>query len=189
MEALGKRFGPRWVFRNLTFELHQGDALIIRGRNGAGKSTFLKSIAGLLSPSEGKVRLPDGDPRTCVGLSALDMAAYGQLTVAEHLEFAATMRGCEPNVDEICENLGLAERRNQLAHELSTGLRSRLKLALAIQAKPALLLLDEPGASLDEAGKEIVDRICREQRGRGVLVVATNDPQERSLGNLELELA
>lgn len=189
VDGLGKRFGMRWVFRGITFQLSAGDALIILGRNGSGKSTLLKLLSGLTSPSEGKIKLPEGVRRTAIGLSALDMSAYAHLTVAEHLKFAATMRGCEPRIEQLLQKLGLTERRDQLAFELSTGMRSRLKLALAIQAEPALLLLDEPGAAMDAAGKAVVEEICMEQRKRGMLIVATNDPTERSLGSLELELA
>jgi len=188
VEALGKRFGSRWVFRGIEFDLGKGDALIICGRNGSGKSTLLKILSGLAAPSEGTIKLPEGDRRTTIGLAALDMSAYAHLTVAEHLNFTATMRGCAPALEPLLERLGLADRRNQLAFELSTGMRSRLKLALAIQAEPDLLLLDEPGAAMDAAGRAIVEEVCAEQRRRGVLVVATNDPSERKLGNLELEL-
>lgn len=189
VEALGKRFGQRWVFRGIGFQLGQGDALIISGKNGSGKSTLLKILSGLLSPSEGSIEFPEGDRRTAIGLSALDMSAYAHLTVAEHLRFSATMRGCRPDNDRILERVGLTDRKDQLAYELSTGMRSRLKLAMAIQAEPALLLLDEPGAAMDAHGKALIEDICREQRGRGVLIVATNDPAELALGNLELKLA
>lgn len=188
VENLGKRFGGRTIFRNLTFALQKGDALIVQGRNGSGKSTLLKIIAGLLAPSEGKVHLPPGDHRNTLGLSALDLAVYPHLTVEEHLLLCAELRGCEPNADTLIERVGLAEHRKQFAGKLSTGLRNRLKLALALQPEPLVLLLDEPGASLDAAGRANLDIVAKEQRTRGVLVVATNDPDERRLGSYELSL-
>lgn len=178
------------MFRGLKFELAKGDALVIRGKNGAGKSTLLKTLAGLLAPTEGRIDLPPGDSRQTVGLSALDTQVYGHLTVKENLDFARQVRGGAPTATEILlQQAGLAERKDQLAAELSSGLRARVKLALAVQCAPLVLLLDEPGVSLDEHGRALVDLICFEQRERGVLLVATNDPQERRLGNLELELA
>lgn len=189
VDALAKRFAERWVFRGIGFELNQGDGLVVLGRNGAGKSTLLKILGGLATPSEGRISFPEGDRRQTIGLAALDMSAYAHLTVAEHLEFTAIMRGCPPNTGSLLERFGLQDRKDQPAHELSTGMRSRLKLAIAVQAEPLVLLLDEPGAAMDSAGKEIVEQLCAEQRKRGVLVVATNDPGERRLGNLELELA
>jgi len=187
-ENLGKRFGNREVFRGLTFNLLEGDALVVRGPNGSGKSTLLKIIAGLLLPSEGRVRMPRGDSRKLIGMSSVDLATYPHLSVREHFELCADVRSCEARTEELTELAGLKGRLDQFATELSTGLRNRLKLALAVQANPRVLLLDEPSASLDDEGKKLVDRICADQRKRGALIVATNDPTERRLGNLELEL-
>jgi len=162
---------------------------VILGRNGAGKSTLLRTIAGLTQITEGEVSLPEGDPRHTLGLSALEQSVYTQLTVEEHLELTAQLRGCPARIDEILEKIDLVYARNKAAGQLSTGMKARLKLAMAIQAKPAVLLLDEPGAGLDEEGRSLVSRIAAEQAERGCLIVATNDPAERRLANLELQLA
>lgn len=188
VDDLGKRYGPRWLFRNLIFSLSVGDRLVILGRNGSGKSTLLRTLAGLLPPSEGKVTY-EGDPRLTMGLSALEMALYPSLTVAEHLVLSANLRGCEPRTDELLAMIGLEHARDLYAHKLSTGMKARLKLAMAIQSKPSALLLDEPGASLDESGRKLVEAIIDEQTKRGCLVVATNEPAERRFATYELELA
>ena len=86
------------------------------------------------------------------------------------------------------DRVGLAHAARLRASQLSTGMKSRLKLALAVQAEPLVLLLDEPGAALDEAGKALLDSVVREQASRGVVVFATNDPSERRLASLELAL-
>ncbi len=189
VDRLGKKYSGRWIFRGLTFELGQGDRLVILGRNGSGKSTLLRTIAGLTDKTEGTVTLPDGDPRHMLGLCALEQSVYAQLTVEEHLELTADLRGCPARIEELLEKIDLAYARDVLASHLSTGMKARLKLAMAIQANPVALLLDEPGAGLDEAGRNLVARITAEQAERGCLVVATNDPIERRLANLELELA
>ncbi|HVT12149.1 MAG TPA: ABC transporter ATP-binding protein [Fimbriimonadaceae bacterium] len=186
--GLGKRYGDRWLFRNLNFHLKQGDALIVLGRNGVGKSTLLKAIAGLLVPSEGSVKAHVPDTRTGLSLSALEMSLYPSLTLREHLRLAGELRGCPSRDDELLERVGLAHAANLAASKISTGMKGRLKLALAIQPDPSILILDEPGAAMDEAGKELVQRICTEQKERGVLVLATNDLREKALGTLELEL-
>jgi len=189
VEGLGKRFGSRWIFRGISFQLDAGDRLVILGRNGAGKSTLLKAIAGLTRPSEGKVTLPSGDVRLIVGLSALEQSLYPNLSVAEHLQLTADLRGCEPRTEELLDRIGLGYAKSFMASELSTGMKARLKMALAIQSRPAALLLDEPGAGLDEHGRSLVESIAHEQTERGCLIIATNDPTERRLANLELELA
>lgn len=187
VEGLGKRYDRRWIFREINFTLGKGDRLIIRGHNGSGKSTLLRVVAGLLSPSEGKIHLPE-DPRNTVGYSALEGALYPAITVAEHLEFTAKLRGCEARTDELLALIGLEYARDYAAMSLSTGMKSRLKLAIAVQARPLVLLLDEPGAALDEAGKGLVDTIMAEQQERGCALIASNDLDERRLANLELVL-
>ena len=187
-EGLGKRYGRRWLFRDLSFSLETGQRLAILGHNGSGKSTLLRILAGLLAPSEGRVVPPEGDPRLSLGYAALEMALYAPLTVAEHLRLAAELRGCEARADELLDAVGLAHARDLPAGQLSTGMKARLKLAMAIQPRPSVLLLDEPGAALDEEGRALVARIADEQTARGALVVATNDPLERRLATHELAL-
>lgn len=186
---VGKRFGHRWLFRGLTFEVTQGHGLVVLGRNGSGKSTLLKLIASLLPPSEGAVRYDFQSPRVDIGYAALDLALYPQMTVREHLEFCGRVRGCPSRADELLELIGLARADATPSAQLSSGMRARLKLGMALQPRPKLLLLDEPGASLDADGRELVAGICREQLKSGALLVATNDPQERAFATHELELA
>lgn len=188
VEGVGKRYGRRWPIRDISFELEKGQRLAILGHNGSGKSTLLRIMAGLLSPTEGKVVPPDGDPRLILGYAALEMALYAPLTVGEHLRLAAQLRGCDAREDELLQLIGLGYARDLPASGLSTGMKARLKLAMAVQARPTVLLLDEPGAALDESGRELVSQLAEEQTTRGALVVATNDPRERSLATHELAL-
>ncbi|CAN5525553.1 heme ABC exporter ATP-binding protein CcmA [soil metagenome] len=187
VEGLGKRFGRRWIFRGLSFEFSVGDRVVVLGRNGSGKSTLLKVIAGLLPASEGRFTIA-GDTRLSLGYSALEQALYPHQTVIEHLELTANLRGCEARADELLDFVGLDYAKNVQAIELSTGMKARLKMAMAVQARPTVLLLDEPGASLDDQGRALVERIVREQAERGCVLIATNDPNERRLANVELEL-
>ncbi|MBS1720501.1 MAG: ABC transporter ATP-binding protein [Armatimonadetes bacterium] len=188
VEGLGKRYGSRWLFRQVTFSLEPGEVLAVLGTNGAGKSTFLKSVVGLVAPNEGRVQLPEGDRRTLVGYAALDMSVYPHLSVREHLEFTAAAREIDSNPVQEIAAVGLAGAEEKLGHQLSTGMKTRLKLAMAVQAKPPVLVLDEPSAGLDDAGRALVERILSEQRERGLAILATNDPTERGLATVELHL-
>ncbi|MBS1707593.1 MAG: ABC transporter ATP-binding protein [Armatimonadetes bacterium] len=186
-ENLGKRYGDRWLFRHLSFEVTPGECLVLVGRNGSGKSTLLKILAGLAPPSEGSAKRPD-DVRTGLGYAALDQAVYPNLTVAEHLDLAASLRGCQARTMDLLEEVGLAYASAFPARTLSTGMRARLKLALAVQADPKVILLDEPGAGLDAAGLETLASVLDKRLPQTAVVIATNDPAERRFATHELEL-
>jgi heme exporter protein A len=187
--GLGKRYGARAVFRGLNFAVYSGTVAAIVGANGAGKSTLLRMICGLVRPTVGQVEWRD-DGRSVVqpaalseicGLAAPDAPLYRELSAMENLEFFARARGLSSDVNQWGEHLaqfGLGSRADDLAGDLSSGLRARLSLAVATLHAPPVLLLDEPAANLDEAGRDILRRVLDTQRARGLALVATNDARE-----------
>ncbi len=185
--GLGKRYGDRWLFRALDIQVQPGDCLIVRGANGSGKSTLLKVLAGFVPGSEGQVQRPQ-DVHRSLGFAALDQNVYPHLTVGEHMELAARMRGVEPRTDELLESLGLAYAKAAMGSTLSTGMRSRLKLALAVQPRPSVLIVDEPGAGLDEDGRARLEAVVQQVRPQTAIIAATNEAFERRWATLELEL-
>lgn len=187
-ERLGKRYGAIWAVRGVCFELGPGEALVVLGANGSGKSTLLKLLSGLIEPSEGTVFRAQGEPTRTVGYAAPDLSLYAPLTGREHLDLAARMRGVAALSDELLDKVGLTDAATRPCGEYSTGMRSRLKLALAAQAGPEVLLLDEPSASMDERGREAVACVVHEQLLRGVVVIATNDEADRAFATSELRL-
>ena len=188
VEGLGKKYDKRWIFRNITFSLGLGDCLVVTGRNGAGKSTLLKVLSGLERPTLGEVSVDVGDYRTGLSYCALDQATFANLTVLEHLTLAAEVRGIQVDHEALVAKTGLVEHRDVQAQHLSSGLRSRLKIAMAIQSDPKVLLWDEPGVALDGAGKALIEQVVGEQLRRGVLVIATNDADERRFGTHAMDL-
>lgn len=184
---LGIRFDGRWIFRHLEITLGIGDVLAVSGANGSGKSTLLRLLAGLARPSEGHYQVPE-PVNTSVGYAALETRLYPALTVREHLELAASLRGIIPNTSEWIERIGLVSASDRASSRLSTGMRSRLKLALAAQASPKLLLLDEPAAGLDGPGRELLANLVRDQAARGIVVLATNEQFELGLATHKLHL-
>lgn len=185
VSGLGKRFGKRWIFRRIEFCLTPGQVLVVTGPNGSGKSTLLRILAGLEPPTGGEV-----DASGAVGYVSPELALYAQLTGSEHLKLASKLRrgaqGCDP-VGALGK-VGLDSAGGLRVGAYSTGMKARLRLALAVCHRPGVLLLDEASASLDEEGKSLVDRTIAEQRGSGVVVLATNDPSERRYGDFELRL-
>jgi heme exporter protein A len=129
--------------------------------------------------------------RLLCGLSAPDAPLPRELSVLENLEFVAQVRGLAASRESLLEHLGacgLANRASDLAGDLSSGLRARLGLAIATVHSPTILLLDEPGANLDEAGRQITQRVLETQRQRGITLLATNDEREAQWCDTRIEL-
>jgi heme exporter protein A len=198
-QALTQRFGPNKIFESLSFEVPKGQGLVVTGPNGSGKTTLLRILSGLLRPTKGDVRLKvDGNAISPqerlrhIGFITPELALYEELTALENLEFFARVRRLKRKKDDhlaLLERVGLKERRHDLVSAFSSGMKQRLKLAFAIQHEPVLLLLDEPGSSLDDDGRGILKGIISEQKARGALVVATNDERELACGEEKLALA
>jgi ABC-type multidrug transport system ATPase subunit len=149
-------------------------------------------LAGLDRPTDGTVQLSFDDYRTELSLCALEQATFPNLTVLEHLEIAATMRGMrewtpESSI-ELIHKVGLQDHTKHASQHLSSGLRSRLKIALAIQPRPKILIWDEPGVALDDSGRLLIESVVKEQKERGALVIATNDASETRFGTHLLNL-
>jgi heme exporter protein A len=188
LEDVSKRFGRRRVFEGIHAQVDHGQALVISGPNGAGKSTLLLVVAGLLRPNGGRViasvegkPLPVADRRSWLGVVSPDLTLYSELTALENLRFFEQVRGRRPAEAELAallERVGLRGRGQDRVGTFSSGMRQRLKYALALAHAPRVLLLDEPTANLDVSGTSMVEEVIAEQRRRGVLVLATNQPEE-----------
>jgi len=193
---LGKRFGERWVFRHIELTLSQGTVLVVRGSNGSGKSTLIRILAGLLTPTEGRVQMAlagqaFAERRAWLGWSATDGALYRELTAREHLRWWATLRDTDATDTELMahlERFELGARADDLLRTYSTGMRQRMRLALATWGRPPLLLLDEPDAGLDARGMLLLERVIDEHRTFGIVVLATNRNESLAWGDLTLEM-
>ncbi len=184
-DRLGKRFGRRVLFRDLSFELEGGRSLAVTGANGAGKSTLLRMVAGVLRPTRGAVALhldgrvlSDEERPLRTGLVAPYLNVYDGFTARENLAFLAQARrlpGAPARIEAVLELVTLADRADDLVGTYSSGMKQRVKYAAALLAQPPLLLLDEPAANLDAAGLAMVERVTASQRAAGgLLVIATN---------------
>ena len=170
VEGLSKSFDRRAVVRDLSMKVRRGTIYGFLGPNGSGKTTTIRMLCGLLTP--------DGGGGTCLGLDLMrDSRAirrqtgymtqrfsfYEDLTVFENLNFVASVYEMADRgrvVHDIMGRMGLEERANQLAGELSGGWKQRLALAACVLHQPKLLLLDEPTAGVDaKARREFWDLI------------------------------
>lgn len=177
-ENLSKSYGRRRLFFDLTGQLGAGELLAVTGRNGSGKSTFLKILAGLVRADTGGVSRPQG--QCSIGYAAPDLSLYGELTGRENLEFFADVRGIgKAGIDTLLAQAGLDRAAWKPVSAYSSGMRQRLKVCCALLHSPAVLLLDEPTLALDSDGVAFVEQILvAHTKALGCAVVATNDPGE-----------
>ncbi|MCE9560013.1 MAG: ABC transporter ATP-binding protein [Armatimonadetes bacterium] len=177
-EGVGKQYGERWIFRSLSFQVETGTVLALTGRNGSGKSTLLKCISGLLPLTEGSVEREEP-----IGFAGLDLALYPTLSGREHLKLFGAV-----DPDKELEAVSLLHAADLVTSGYSTGMRARLKLALALSQNPKLLILDEPTAALDVEGRKIVENLIAKHRENGAVILATNVQEDLGYATHELNL-
>ncbi|MBK9248430.1 MAG: ABC transporter ATP-binding protein [Ignavibacteria bacterium] len=180
------------VFSGVNIELHNGELIGIVGENGAGKSTLVRLLCGVLTPSKGEIQFEFSGKsidreylHQYIGMVSPYLNLYEEFTAWEHLSLSASLRGIEFE-EEFCarslEQFSLEKRKHDHIRTFSSGMKQRLKYVLAIQHKPAVLILDEPSANIDSVGVEAVLRLIERQiaRGGGV-IIATNEERESSM--------
>jgi heme exporter protein A len=181
--SLAKTYGLALVLRDVDLRLLSGAGAFVIGGNGAGKSTLLRILAALEAPSGGHALVFGQDTRKLaaryrrrIGVMAHQSFLYPNLTARENLEFFAELYSLtEPraSADHWLARVGLADVADARVRTFSRGMEQRLSAARAMIAEPALLLLDEPFASLDHDGAEIVAALIRGAIERGAAVIAT----------------
>jgi ABC-2 type transport system ATP-binding protein len=178
--GLTKRFGSRTAVDNLDLSVGPGQIYGFLGPNGAGKTTTIRMLLGILSPDRGTVaicgqpvRRGDRAARYLVGGVAEVQHLYSDMTCEAYLRFFANLYRIDlaaRRAAEVLEIVGLRDRADDLALDLSKGLQQKLGLARALLHEPPVLVLDEPVSGLDPHGiREVREIICRE-RDRGRLI-------------------
>ncbi len=183
VHGLSKSFGPKRAVNDLTLQVEEGEIYGFLGPNGSGKTTSIRMLCGLLTPDEGSgtclgfdVRSQSAEIKKQVGYMTQRFSFYEDLSIRENLDFVARlydMPNRRQTVQAGMEDLGLADRANQLAGTLSGGWKQRLALAACMLHRPRLLLLDEPTAGVDpKARRDFWDEIHR-LAGQGISVLVS----------------
>jgi heme exporter protein A len=175
-EALTCSRGGREVFRNVSFKVPAGEALIVTGRNGAGKSSLLRMIAGLVGIAAGRLSLSGGKTDTPIAEQAHYLghqdAMKASLTVAENLQFWTRFFGSRSDFSPALELLDLAPLADLPGAYLSAGQRRRLSLARIVAVSRPVWLLDEPTAALDTPSQTRLSEIMRGHLAGGGIIIA-----------------
>lgn len=193
LQGVDRRWGRERVLRGVSLEVTAGRIVALRGRNGSGKTTLLRLLATRLRPSAGRGRVFGHDlvresaaVRRRVAYLSVQSGSYGPLTARENLRLAAILSGtASDRVDAALGRVGLEPHADRMVRVFSSGMKRRLALARLLLAEADLWLLDEPYASLDEDGRELVDVLLDEARALGRTVLVASHEPERLVGRVD----
>ncbi|MBL7951843.1 MAG: ABC transporter ATP-binding protein [Flavobacteriales bacterium] len=199
LQNIGKHFGREVVFQNVDLALASGSRTAILGPNGSGKSTLLQVIGGAIIPTAGDIghhlgasRVPQEEVYRHVSIAAPYLGLYEELSleqaIAFHARFKPLLAGINPQ--ELARIAYLEKALHKQVLHFSSGMKQRLKLALAILSDTPLLLLDEPASNLDAEATAWYRDLLRAHIGQRTLVVASNrQAAEHDLCTAAIEIA
>lgn len=186
LSNLGKRFNRQWIFRGINLELQDSDRYVILGRNGSGKSTLLQTIAGYRMPSEGSVQYIKvheyhnaNTQYSFISFAAPYLELIEDFDIMEMLRFHFRLKplAADMTPEAIISMMQLRNLMGKPVKQYSSGMKQRLRLALAFFADTPVLLLDEPCSNLDSSGIEWY-RTLLENYSRNRLVIICSNHQE-----------
>lgn len=177
---LKKSFGTQQVLTDLSLKLFKGENLVVLGKSGSGKSVLIKCIVGLLHADSGSINVFDKDVNTLkgdelgelrqkIGFLFQSGALYDSMTVKQNLEFPLrrskkklSEKDMAEKINEVLENVGLADALNKMPSQLSGGMRKRISLARTIVVDPLIMLYDEPTTGLDPVTSDEISELIND---------------------------
>jgi branched-chain amino acid transport system ATP-binding protein len=191
-QGIDAGYGTMQVLWGVDLDVRAGETVLLLGTNGAGKTTFLKSLVGLIEARHGNIRLGGVDvtrmrssERMRLGMTYMsELAVFPDLSIEENIRIGAQALGHpSPRIDDLYNTFpALREKRRAPASSLSGGQRKMLGIAKALAAEPRLLVMDEPSAGLSPLFVKEVIRILSDLRGRGLALLIA----EQNIGFLEV---
>jgi ABC-2 type transport system ATP-binding protein len=190
LKGLQKSYGDLVAVKDLSLDVYRGEVFGFLGPNGAGKTTTIKMICGLLKSDAGEILINSHSLkdhyRECkrqLGLCPENLVIWESLTCLEQLEFIGqqydlSRDAAKKKALELLDILGLIDKRNTWAKELSSGMKRRLNIALALVHDPEILILDEPQAGLDPQSRILVREYIRSLSKRITVILTTHDMDE-----------
>jgi heme exporter protein A len=190
-EDIRKTFGHFTALGGVTLRVKRGEFLTLFGRNGAGKTTFLKIAATLVRHTHGKLRIEGIDirdepenARRHIGFLSHNTYLYRDLTPVENLRFFARLYGVtdsDERIQSLLDRVGLRHRASDPVRAFSRGLHQRLGIARVMLHDPSVILLDEPYTGLDANAVEVLNQILDQAAGAGRTIILTTHDLEQGL--------
>lgn len=187
LQNIGRRFNRDWIFRGIDYTFSGDNSYAILGPNGSGKSTLLQVINGSLAPSTGKlgynfngVGIEVSDVFQHLSLAAPYLELIEEFTLSEVIDFHFKFKPYKAGFGraEIVELLGMQSSRNKMIRYFSSGMKQRLKLALAFCADTPMLMLDEPTSNLDTQGVDWYLSLVEKYAANRLTIICSNQEHE-----------
>lgn len=187
VQNASKRFHHEWIFKNLNLGLASGDTIAITGGNGSGKSTLLKCLSGAIPLTSGAIQYQSGTIEIVeeqwfrsLALATPYLELPEEFTLSEVLSFHFQFKNPlqQRTNAEILEVLGLEKHKSKTLSQFSSGMKQRVKLALAIFSEVPFLLLDEPTTNLDKQGVTWYLELIQQFTQDRIVMICSNDPRE-----------
>jgi ABC-type multidrug transport system ATPase subunit len=183
LQKAGKRFNKDWIFKDLDYSFTMGEHYALIGNNGSGKSTLLQIISGYATLSKGTIDWGEYDTNNIfqqISLAAPYLELVEEFTTIEQCLFHDKFKPLRKDlsIERVIEMIGLKSARNKQIRYFSSGMKQRLKLALAIFSECPILLLDEPCSNLDKEGYALYHELVQKYAKHKLIIVGSNDTQE-----------
>jgi len=186
LDSVYKKFNDNYVIKDLNFSFPSGETALLKGKNGIGKTTFFRLIAGIIKAQKGKIETMGGIPtqnkiRSLVNYMGPNDGFFEHLSAYENLTFFQKVfsSGKDFSRESILKNVDLWESRNVATKNYSTGMKKRFSLAISMIRNSDLYLFDEPFKGLDDVGKEILkgylEKIKKEKKAIFMISNLFND--------------
>jgi ABC-type multidrug transport system ATPase subunit len=198
LQNIGRRFNREWIFREVEYIFESDGTYAVLGANGSGKSTLLQVLNGSLVPSAGEIKYFDGQQEVEAGdifnylsLAAPYLELIEEFSLNEMIDFHFKFKPFKPGIDKtgVTDILNLEGSGNKLIKYFSSGMKQRLKLALAFCANTPLLMLDEPTSNLDTQGIDWYLNLVEQFSQNRLTIVCSNQEHEYSFCKNRLNIA
>lgn len=189
---LQKSYGEIEAVKNVSFSVLRGEIFSLLGPNGAGKTTTISMLSSLIKPTSGTAEIAGYDlpqdamqVRQIIGIVPQEIALYDELSARQNLKFWGQMYGMggktlKQRIDELLEQVNLAERANDRIETYSGGMKRRINIAVGLLHKPQLLFMDEPTVGIDPQSRRRILDMVKELRDAGITILYTTHYMEEA---------